>query len=337
MSQTPDRIRWIKPKLERETLRRLTTKNDARAWLQILSEMALVAGSGVLAYHAVYNWPPAAGLPLLYLYFIFYSWFTREAVFHELLHGTPFSRKGVNEFFFRLATFLGWMNGDYVRTGHMSHHQVTMHEGQDQDVALDLKFNTPWEIPMALLFHLRHFLRDVGTLFRTSVGRFSSDWERELFPESKPKARRRLARTARLTLLGHLLLIVLFIATGQWLLLFMISLGAFFATWPHLLASMTQHVGMHRNVNDWRRNSRSIRVDPLTGFLYWRMQYHIEHHMYPSVPFYNLPELRRELEAFLPPRKRLRTAWKDILQYLKDYRTDPDARVEVGELAEIPE
>ena len=31
-------------------------------------------------------------------------------------------------------------------------------------------------------------------------------------------------------------------------------------------------------------------------FLYWNMNYHIEHHIFPTVPYYNLPALRRYLE-----------------------------------------
>lgn len=330
-----ERIRWTKPKLDRDTLRRLAAKNDMRAWVQILSEIGLVAGSGILAHHAFANWSLAVSIPLLYLYLVFYSWLTREGTFHELIHGTPFSSKRVNEFFFRFVTFFGWMNGDFVRAGHMRHHQNTLHEGRDQDVALDMKFNTVFEIPMALTFHARHFARDLGTLIRFAMGRVESELDLDLFPASNNKARKRLFRTSRLTLAGHSLLIVLFAVTGNWLLILTVSLGAFWATWSHLLPSMTQHVGMQRNVNDWRLNSRSIKVGPLTYFFYWRMQYHIEHHMYPSVPFYNLRHLRREIEEYLPERRTMIGAWIDIVRYLKRYKTDPNAFIEVDDVFEM--
>jgi fatty acid desaturase len=50
------------------------------------------------------------------------------------------------------------------------------------------------------------------------------------------------------------------------------------------------------------------------GFYYRNMQYHLEHHMYPAVPFYNLPKLRAEIESQLPPAPHgLIATWREIL------------------------
>jgi fatty acid desaturase len=53
------------------------------------------------------------------------------------------------------------------------------------------------------------------------------------------------------------------------------------------------------------------------------MQYHVEHHVYPAVPFYALKKLRARMEGQLPRRKGLFEAWRDILLYLKRRKTDP--------------
>ncbi|MFM8792728.1 MAG: fatty acid desaturase [Solirubrobacterales bacterium] len=39
----------------------------------------------------------------------------------------------------------------------------------------------------------------------------------------------------------------------------------------------------------------------VTGDIYWNMNYHVEHHMYPGVPCYHLPRLRKLIEADLGP------------------------------------
>lgn len=46
--------------------------------------------------------------------------------------------------------------------------------------------------------------------------------------------------------------------------------------------------------------SRSVRTRPWVAFLYLNENYHLEHHLYPGVPFYHLPRLHALLEARLP-------------------------------------
>ena len=31
--------------------------------------------------------------------------------------------------------------------------------------------------------------------------------------------------------------------------------------------------------------TRTVYMNPISRFIYWNMNYHIEHHMYPLVPF----------------------------------------------------
>jgi fatty acid desaturase len=41
-------------------------------------------------------------------------------------------------------------------------------------------------------------------------------------------------------------------------------------------------------------------LHPVMAFFYANMNYHVEHHMYPSVPFYNLPQLSALLRERAP-------------------------------------
>jgi fatty acid desaturase len=318
-----ERINWKKPlKIPPAEMKELTRKRDLIGFVQIFAEFGLAIGLGIAAYRAFFVAPWYVWLPLMYVYFIVFSWLGREGAFHELLHKTVFSSKQVNDVFFYIITFLGWMNGEYVRKTHLRHHHFTLFEGEDMDVALSLDFG-PIDIFWALTFHFRHFVREVGRLIMTASGRLEGEYHEKVFPETDAKTRRRLRRDGIAVLVGHAVLLAVFIVTRQWILIPMISLGSFFATWPHLLVSMTQHVGMQRNVADFRICSRSIVVGPLMSFFYWRMQYHVEHHVYPAVPFYALKKLRGRMEGQLPRRKGLLEAWRDILMYLKRRKTDP--------------
>jgi fatty acid desaturase len=37
------------------------------------------------------------------------------------------------------------------------------------------------------------------------------------------------------------------------------------------------------------------------GWIHWNMNYHIEHHMFPMVPYHWLPELQQEMLRDCPP------------------------------------
>jgi hypothetical protein len=54
------------------------------------------------------------------------------------------------------------------------------------------------------------------------------------------------------------------------------------------------------------------------------MQYHVEHHMFPAVPFYNLPRLRKAIEHDLPPAPHgLLATWRELIPILKRQRREP--------------
>jgi len=46
--------------------------------------------------------------------------------------------------------------------------------------------------------------------------------------------------------------------------------------------------------------SRSVRSNPIVSFLLLNENYHLEHHLFPEVPSYNLPRLRAALNSRLP-------------------------------------
>jgi fatty acid desaturase len=62
------------------------------------------------------------------------------------------------------------------------------------------------------------------------------------------------------------------------------------------------------------------------AFFYWNMQYHVEHHMFPAVPFYNLPRLREAIAHDLPPASHgLWATWRDdIIPVVRRQREDPN-------------
>jgi len=69
-------------------------------------------------------------------------------------------------------------------------------------------------------------------------------------------------------------------------------------------------------------------------FLYFSMNYHIEHHMFPTVPFHALPRLQERLQPYLPRAySGLADAYREIIPAL--IRQSKDANYFV--LRELPE
>ena len=67
------------------------------------------------------------------------------------------------------------------------------------------------------------------------------------------------------------------------------------------VASVLRSVTEHHDVtegSEWT-NARSIVTHPVIEFLWSNVNYHLEHHLYPSVPYHALPELSRALAADL--------------------------------------
>ena len=75
----------------------------------------------------------------------------------------------------------------------------------------------------------------------------------------------------------------------------------------------TQHAGLAENVLDHRLNCRTVYMNPINRYLYWNMNYHVEHHMFPLVPYHNLPRLHELVKADMPtPYASILEAWREL-------------------------
>jgi fatty acid desaturase len=100
-------------------------------------------------------------------------------------------------------------------------------------------------------------------------------------------------------------------------------------------------------VLDHRLNSRTVMMNPVLRFLYWNMNYHVEHHMFPMVPYHALPRLHELIKHDLPAANpsmwhAYREVWPVILRQLRyeDFylrrELPPTARPYREELHELP-
>jgi MocE subfamily Rieske [2Fe-2S] domain protein len=109
----------------------------------------------------------------------------------------------------------------------------------------------------------------------------------------------------------------------------LIGLPNLFGTWLMLVYGLTQHTGLAEDVLDHRLNSRTFLTNRLNCFLYWNMNYHVEHHMFPLVPYHAVPRLYELMKEDCPPAyASLWSCWREIVPTLERQCREPAYHVE---------
>ena len=104
----------------------------------------------------------------------------------------------------------------------------------------------------------------------------------------------------------------------------LVGLPSFYGAWLHYACGLTQHAGLAEDVLDHRLNCRTVYMNPIVRFIYWNMNYHVEHHMFPLVPYHALPALHEELKPDMPPPYRgFVETYREIIPTLIRQAKDP--------------
>ena len=330
MSEENQKISWYQSPVSKEKMKELTARKTLQPLLHVLGHILVSAATGglvVLAYLYLY-WPFI--VLAVFIHGTFFNFLGMFTGIHELSHGTVFKAKWLGKFFYFILGILTWNNIYKFRLSHFQHHLVTCYEGRDLEVKLPERFKKiDWLFsftvtPVSGAGGIPGIFSLIPDTFRYAFGHLKEGWETMLLPEDRKKERRQVFNYARITLIVHIALAAYFIWSGWWILLFVVTFGSFFAPWLAILCALPQHLGLKGNDPDWRLCARTILLGPIARFFYWNMNYHIEHHMFASVPFYNLPKLRREIEKDLPKATRgLFKVWKELKPVIRKQREDP--------------
>lgn len=305
---------WYQCSIPRKRLKELMRRSDGPTLRNYALWIALLVGSGILAW---WSWGTWYAIPAFMAYGVFYA-SCGESRWHECSHGTPFRTRWLNEAFYHFASFLSLKNPYLWRWSHARHHTDTIVVGRDPEIA----YPRPPDL-RGMLFNLLHMktgLKESWKTLRVAFGWFSPD-ELDYVPEmERPKvvwvARAHCAILVAVTIWA--------VAIGSWMPVLFVGLPTFYGSWLHHLMSSTQHAGLAEDVPDHRLNSRTVRLNPVLCFIYSNMNYHVEHHMFPMVPFHALPALHREIRHDLPPAYNgLLGAYREMIPALLRQMRDP--------------
>ncbi|MCY4655757.1 MAG: fatty acid desaturase [Gammaproteobacteria bacterium] len=329
--KTDYKINWYRCPIERDVLQKLMRRSNFRAWLQTLTHLGWFFTTAILAYLAFLNisltnwfWSIPLLIGALFLHGTMGPFMGLIAI-HELQHRTVFKSKALNEFFEVFYAFISWSDFIWYRASHAVHHQATCHADYDGEVLLPIRFSVrKWRVWLGLLaWSPKNTWLRLKLVWRHAKGEVRGEWYEHVLPEKDELLRRKHRNWARILLIGHSVLALVFIATGHWFLIVVFTIGTFYCGWLGFLCGLPQHYGLNSNIPDFRMNTRTFTCSWIPAFYYWNMQYHLEHHMYPAVPFYNLPKLRKAIEHDLPPAPHgLVATWREMLGLRKKFLSD---------------
>lgn len=299
---------WYHTDVPRKEMKALMAREDGpaiRDTLILLGAMILFAAAGIAL------WPTWWSAPFWLAYGVLYG-SAMDSRWHECGHGTAFRTPWMNNLVYQIASFCMIRNPVTWRWSHARHHTDTIIVGRDPEI---VAMRPPALLRIFLnLFGIVDAWNGWSRMLLNASGRLDPE-EATFIPESEhPK----VIRVARIWVLIYAAAIALALSLGSILPLMLIGLPRLYGAWHHVMTGVLQHAGLAENVIDHRLNSRTVYMNPVSRFIYWNMNYHVEHHMFPMVPYHRLPELHARIRDDLPaPSRSILEAYREVLPVLK--------------------
>lgn len=309
---------WYQTPVPRAELRALLVRSDGPA----LRDTALWFGLlGLTAWGTVALWGTWWMLPVYLVYAVLYAT-ASDSRWHECSHGTAFKTDWLNNLIYEISSFMVMRESVVWRWSHTRHHSDTIIVGRDPEIQVSR--------PPDLLSHFLSIFA-IGAyrayfpgLISHALGRVSAE-ERTFIPESEFG---KIFRNARITSAIYIITLAVAIVLQTWVPILLVILPHFFGTWLMIVHNSTQHAGLAENVLDHRLNCRTVFMNPFSRFVYWNMNYHVEHHMFPLVPYHALPRLHELVKDDCPPPyPSIYAAWKEILPAILKQVKEPTFHV----------
>lgn len=316
---------WYQCPVPKDTMRELLQRRDWPALRDTALWFGLLIGLGAVAGILWWQgglWTMLSIIPFLGYGMIYGS--TSDSRWHESSHGTAFKTDWLNSVLYEISSFMVGRESTLWRWSHTRHHSDTIIVGRDPEIAVP----RPAHIPtlLGVFFGIAPMKSFYKKILLHCTGKLDAE-EQTFIPKDQWSAIFLRARIYVAIYAGLLLLTAFLTAQFGWrglLPLLLIGLPNFYGAWMMPIYGFTQHAGLAENVLDHRLNCRTVYMNFIHRFLYWNMNYHIEHHMFPLVPYYNLPRLHEVVRDDMPrPYTSIYDAWKEIIPAVLKQAKDP--------------
>jgi fatty acid desaturase len=306
---------WYRSPVPRRRMKELMQRRNGPAIRDTVIWLGLLVA---LATAGVATWVSWWSIPIFAVYGVLYG-SASDSRWHECGHGTAFRTRWMNTVVYYIACFMIMRDPTVWRWSHTRHHTDTIVVGRDPEIVatrppalgrIAANFFGIFDVPLAF----KH-------MFTHASGRLTAQ-EATYVPETE---RSRTYWTARVWLLIYAATVAACVVGVSVLPAMLIGLPRCYGAWHHLMTGLTQHGGLADDVTDHRLNSRTVYMNPLSRFVYWNMNYHVEHHMFPMVPFHALKALHEEIKDDLPAAApSIVAAFREFAPVLLRQRKDAD-------------
>jgi fatty acid desaturase len=292
------------PKIDAKTLGQLSTLKPWRSFLAIFMDWSIIILCIILCERLGYWLYPLA-------FIIAGSRFhALEAMMHEATHYRLHPNKKINDIVGELAI---WPLGDslflYRKLRHFAHHRNIGTRRDSHILQLYEKHSPRYTMPKTLPQLIASCLL-VAVRFPAEV------WIGQIYQTAKflPLFSKRLGAAW----IAFQIIIIICVVAGSALygpivariyFLFFVLPLLWVAIFSRYLRLLTEHFGLpgEQSHSIQGGETRTVLVAWPIRIIFWphNLNYHTEHHWYPSVPFYNLPALHAALIDSPPARQRM--------------------------------
>ena len=306
--------KWYTTHIPRERMKELLVRKNGPAVRDTIIWFTLIFGSGYLFYLSWGHWYFI--FPYLIYAVLFAS--TSDSRWHESSHGTAFKTPWLNNVLYEIASFMVFRQSVPWRWSHFRHHSDTIIRGRDPEIAVPRPVNISSVI--FKFFGAAAASSEFKKILSHAIGKIDPAVATYL-PE---REYHKVFNRARIYMGIFILVVVLSIAFHSVLPLMFVGIPTLAGSWLMVVYGLTQHAGLAENVTDHRLNCRTVYMNRLNRYLYWNMNYHLEHHMFPLVPYHALPKLHDLMKHDCPePYTGIADVYKELIPAL--FRQSRDA------------
>jgi fatty acid desaturase len=284
--------------LPREVVLELTRRSPWRATLFVLEDVLLIAAAIVAA---LAYWPN----PLVLSMAVVLIGTRQHALFiitHDAAHYLLFENRKVNDAIGRLCAMPSGLSMCSYRVIHRMHHN-NLYGELDPDTALHGGY------PRGRMYLVRKLLKDLSGLtawktyayFLFAAPALNTATNKSLRPldDTSERLREDARRDRNVVIVFHLVALAVAAWSGyllQYLVLWVLPLVTVVQAILRLRA-----IAEHGATTDFSSPLTAARTNLGPAWLRWllfphNVNYHVEHHLYASVPMYNLPRLHEEMK-----------------------------------------
>jgi fatty acid desaturase len=274
----------VKSILGNSSVREFLKINNFIATRDLIFRVTVELFVAVSVYYLFEGGQYIVGAAAFYLLAIWHSFWGYAGIGHELMHGRVFSSRRLNNVLYFFTSFLVWSNPAFFKSSHIFHHAHTFDPNDSESNGvqnwklISIVVYLTLDLPLMVRKITYSILNSIGLKFTVKGGISKVDLKE-------------LVAARHLLLFQMFINVVIITVTGNlfynllWLLL------PFTGQFVNRVLAQSQHIGLSKYCSDGPLvHSRSVRLPNALTFMYAGMNYHAEHHLLPSIPYYKLPQ-----------------------------------------------